>query len=86
MKKSLIALAVAGVFAAPAAMAADTTIYGQANASFDGVDNGSGGTTTNKVSSNASRLGVKGSEDIGGGNSAIWQFLIITKQYKFFGN
>ena len=74
MKKSLIALAVAGAFAAPAAMAGDTTIYGQANVSFDGVDSGSGGTSTNKISSNASRLGVKGSEDIGGGNSVIWQF------------
>ncbi len=34
MKKSLIALAVAGVFAAPVAMA-ETTVYGQANVSYD---------------------------------------------------
>ena len=73
MKKSLIALAVAGVFVAPAAMA-DVVIYGQANASFDVVNNDKVGTSTNKVSSNASRLGAKGSEDIGSGNSVIWQF------------
>ena len=77
MKKSLIALAVAGVVAAPVAMA-EVTIYGQANVSYDVVDNGTStagaaGTSTNKVSSNASRIGFKGTEDLGNGTSAIWQ-------------
>ncbi|MEW6313079.1 MAG: porin [Pseudomonadota bacterium] len=78
MKKSLIALAVAGAFAAPAmADSGNVTLYGQANVSYDMVDNGNitgtQGTRTNKVSSNASRIGLKGSEDLGGGLSAVWQ-------------
>lgn len=81
MKKSLIALAVAGAFVAPAAMAdsGNVVIYGKLNASFDVTDNGDGGATgvngirTNKVSDNNSRLGFKGSEDLGNGLSAVWQ-------------
>ncbi len=72
MKKSLIALAVAGTFAAPVAMA-DTTIYGAANVSIDFVDSGSSGNSASQISSNASAIGFKGSEDLGGGTSAIWQ-------------
>lgn len=72
MKKSLIALAVAGAFIAPVAMA-DTTIYGAANVSLDFVNSGSGGGSATQVSSGASAIGFKGSEDLGGGTSAIWQ-------------
>jgi len=71
MNKSLIALAVAGVFATSAAIA-DVSIYGQANVSYDMVDN-DGGRDSTGVGSNASRLGFKGSEALGGGLSAIWQ-------------
>jgi len=70
MKKSLIALAVASAFVAPVAMA-DVTVYGQANASFGSVNDGSN--SVMKVSSDTSRLGFKGSEDLGGGTSAVWQ-------------
>ena len=70
MKKSLIALAVASAFVAPVAMA-DVTVYGQANASFGSVNDGTN--SVNKVSSDASRLGFKGSEDLGNGTSAIFQ-------------
>lgn len=81
MKKSLIALAVVGAFTAQAAMAdsGNVTIYGQANVSFDMLNNGNGvvpatqGTGANHVSSNASRIGMKGTEDLGGGTSAVWQ-------------
>lgn len=83
MKKKLLALAVAGAFVAPVAMAdtANVTIYGAANVAFDMVDNGNSvaagvttnGTRVNKVSSNASHIGFKGSEDLGGGTSAVWQ-------------
>jgi len=70
MKKSLIALAVASAFVAPVAMA-DVTVYGQANASFGSVNDGSN--SVMKVSSDTSRLGFKGSEDLGNGTSAIFQ-------------
>lgn len=74
MKKSLIALAVVGAFTAQAAMA-EATIYGQANVSYDAISNGANGNSqsANTVSSNVSRLGFKGSEDLGDGLSAIWQ-------------
>ncbi len=80
MKKSLIALAVAGAFIAPAAMADTVTVFGQANVSYDVVNSGQvsgaanvGSVTTNHVTSNNSRLDFKGTEDLGDGVSAIWQ-------------
>ncbi len=74
MKKSLIALAVAGAFVAPVAMA-ETTIYGKMHVSFDRADDGVavGAAKTNELTSNESNLGFKGAEDLGGGMSAIWQ-------------
>lgn len=86
MNKKLLALAVAGAFAAPAAMAdtSNVTIYGVINMSVDSVDGGSYNTTTGlnaataerrtRISSNNSNLGFKGTEDLGNGLSAIWQF------------
>jgi len=80
MNKTLIAMAVAGLMAAPMAAQADATVYGKIHVSIDvgdtGLDNDSG---ANKASgmfwqSNSGRVGVKGSEDLGGGLSAIWQF------------
>ena len=73
MNKSLIALAVAGVFASSAAMA-DVNFYGQANVSYDVIDNhGPNNRDSQGVASNGSRFGIKGSEDLGGGLSAIYQ-------------
>ena len=71
MNKSLIALAVAGVCASSVAMA-EVSFYGQANVSYDVIDNDKN-RDSHGVGSNASRFGVKGSEDLGGGLSAIWQ-------------
>ncbi len=72
MKKSLIALAVASVFIAPVALA-QTVIYGKANVSFDMKDSGAATLNkTNTVSSNGSRMGFKGSEDLGSGLSAFY--------------
>jgi predicted porin len=55
----------------------NVTVYGVANMSFDFVKTGSTtavqGTTNNKISSNATRIGFKGAENLGDGLSAIWQ-------------
>ncbi len=71
MQKKLIALAVASAVAAPMALA-DVTVYGKADFSYNIIDNeGSTAEDDNQsVSSNSSRIGFKGSEDLGGGLKA----------------
>jgi predicted porin len=71
MNKKLIALAVASGLAAPGAVMADTTIYGRANVSIVSYDDGTD--SAMNVASNASRIGFKGSEDLGDGLSAVYQ-------------
>jgi predicted porin len=80
MNKKLIALAVAGACVAPAAMAQTAnpvTLYGRIYATFENVQ-ATGGTgadvpSRNRVSDQSSYLGVKGTEDLGGGLKAIFQ-------------
>jgi predicted porin len=76
MKKSLLALAVLGAFAGAASAQSNVTIYGvfdiglthsksdAANSSRLGLDSGN---------QSGSRLGFKGTEDLGGGLSAVFQ-------------
>ncbi|WP_287963533.1 porin [Alcanivorax sp.] len=72
MKKHIIAAAVAAAVAAPAAFAGAPTVYGQINMSVDaGKLNGADQGTL--VSSNASRVGIKGAEDLGNGLKAIYK-------------
>lgn len=75
MKKSLIALAVAGSFAAPAfAATSNVDVYGVLNVGVFSVnDDVANKDRSLSVTSNASRIGFKGSEDLGGGLKAIWQ-------------
>jgi predicted porin len=74
MQKKIIALAIASALTAPALAFADATVYGQANLSVDIVNDGlTNSARTNQLNSNTSRLGVKGSEDLGSGLSAIAQ-------------
>lgn len=80
MQKKIIALAVAAALTAPAAFAetSNVTVYGIADVSYDSIRTGTAtagtaGVTDGRISSNASRLGLKGSEDLGDGLSAIWQ-------------
>ncbi|WP_440027966.1 porin [Chromobacterium amazonense] len=68
MKKSLIALLVASM---PAAAFADVTIYGAIKAGVENVDNGA--TKQTNIDDLGSRIGFKGSEDLGNGLKAIWQ-------------
>jgi predicted porin len=89
MNKTLIAMAVAGVMAAPMAAQADATVYGKIHISIDSGDTGGQDYTTPPVTdgdpdiqdasglwfqSNSGRIGFKGSEDLGGGLKAVWQF------------
>lgn len=80
MNKKLLALAVAGAFVAPVAMAdtSNVTIYGVINMSVDSTDGGSGANAaaerTTRISSNNSNIGFKGTEDLGNGLSFIWQY------------
>ena len=81
MNKKLIALAVAGATVAPAAMAQTAnpvTLYGRAYAMFESVEqNGPTAASTltrrNRVSDQSSLLGVRGTEDLGGGLKAFFQ-------------
>jgi predicted porin len=73
MKKILIASAVAAALITGTATAAGPTLYGKVHLSVDYLDNGGSGYSKYKevaVQSNASRIGVKGSEDIGNGMKA----------------
>jgi predicted porin len=85
MKSPVIGFALPVLLALPAVAAAETgnvILYGVANLSYELVSMGTGTAGTpavtgarnvNKISSNASRLGLKGTEDLGDGLSAVWQ-------------
>lgn len=76
MQKKVIVLAIAAALSAPAvALAGDTSFYGQLNMSVDMVKSGAvtNGVTDNQLNSNSSRLGLKNSEDLGNGMSAVVQ-------------
>src|SRR5512147_1918397 len=86
MNKKLLAVAVAGVLAAPLAQAqtANVTLYGRLNVDAEVIINvKQANDSTNpppgskqniyRVSSNSSRLGVRGTESLGGGLNAVFQ-------------
>jgi predicted porin len=82
MNKKLVAVAIAGLLAAPLAQAqtANVTLYGRANmnmafvngAKADPLPNGSNPNIF-RVDSNSSRFGIRGTESLGGGLNAIFQ-------------
>lgn len=73
MKKKLLALAVAAALPMVSqAATADVTIYGKIHTSIDYIDP-TGGDSIYDVTSRASRLGFKGSEDLGDGLKLIWK-------------
>lgn len=80
MNKKLIALAIASAISAPAmAATGNVDIYGLLSVGVDSVQNGDHTRATHdttrvgRFSDYASRIGFKGSEDLGNGLSAIWQ-------------
>ena len=76
MQKKLIAVAVAGLLAAPAFAQTHVTIYGRGDIGVFNRDADSGDSRTTVDSSGwtTSRLGFKGSEDLGNGLKAVFQF------------
>ena len=83
MKKSLLATAIATAIAAPTANAG-VVVYGKIHASIDYLDTSwystaflvepvTGGSKAWYVANRASRIGFKGTEDLGNGLSLIWK-------------
>lgn len=73
-QKELIVAALTMIAALPVPALADTanvTIYGKADLAFDVTDNGA--VSSNQISSQVSKVGLKGSDDLGDGLKAIWQ-------------
>ncbi len=73
MKKSLIALAVLAASGTAFAATSNVDVYGELRLAYENCDTNDG-----VVKNRNSRIGVKGSEDLGGGMSAIYkaEFLI----------
>jgi predicted porin len=82
MKKQLVAIAISSALAVPAvSVAADKsgapTVYGKAHVFFGAIEEKDAGVTTVdnwQFESYASRVGVKGERDFGGGLSGIYKF------------
>lgn len=76
MQKKIIALAVAAAFSAPAmADTANINVYGKAFMTLEQYDSGAAGSSSQtRVNTNASRFGVKGSEDLGDGLKGFFQY------------
>lgn len=75
MQKKLIALAVAGLVSVPAFAQSNVTIYGRMDAGVFNKDNEKGDAVTAVDSSGwtTSRIGFKGSENLGNGLQALFQ-------------
>ena len=87
MNKKIVALAVAAAFAIPAAASAQTTLFGQFKYEVGYIDGGTGvfdeddnlvgveNADNNFVhSTRGTRIGIMGSEDLGGGLTGIFRF------------
>jgi predicted porin len=99
MKKSLIALAVAGAFAAPAAMA-EVTISGAINLGIEfaksdegaaalsgaAVGDTSGDLSRTLLNSNYSNINIASSDDIGNGNRIIFNYQLVVNTESTSGN
>jgi len=94
MKKSLLAVAAIGAFASAAQAQSSVTVYGIMDAGLAASNRYIAGTSTQTQSTAAggqessSRLGFKGSEDLGGGSSAIFtaEFGVNVAKNNFSGS
>ena len=87
MKKSLIAVAVAGVFAAPVAMA-DVTISGAINLGIELVKSSGGSAggsslSRNQLNANYSNINISSTDDIGNGNKVIFNYQLVVDPSTF---
>lgn len=74
MMKKILAAAIVSAFAAPAfAATANVDVYGKLHVGVAYYDDQDVAANDVQFSSNASRIGFKGAEDLGGGLKAIWQ-------------
>lgn len=71
MNKKLLTLAVVAGLAAPMAASADAVMYGKVRLAVESAD--MGGADWARIQSYASRVGIKGSEDLGDGLSAVYK-------------
>ncbi len=71
MNKKIMVIAVAAAIAAPMAASADATVYGKVRQAIEGFDNGAADNI--RIRDWNSRLGVKGSEDLGNGLKGIYK-------------
>jgi len=80
MQKKIIALAIAGLASTAAFAQTNVTVYGVADATFDSIKTTGkvAGTSIeprhNRISTNSSFIGFKGTEDLGNGLKAVFQF------------
>jgi predicted porin len=72
MKKTLLALTLASLF--PLAAVADVVVYGKANVSVQNADEAAMDDSRVELVSNASRIGVKGGEEVNSSLKVIYQF------------
>jgi predicted porin len=74
MKKSILVLAVLGAFTNAASAQSSVTVYGVVDAGIVAEKGGAAGSVTKLTSgvASGSRLGFKGTEDLGGGLSALF--------------
>jgi predicted porin len=70
--KKILSLAIAAALVAPAVVMAEATVYGKAHMLIANTDDGDDDVWS--VDSIDSRVGVKGSEDLGDGLKAVYQF------------
>lgn len=87
MKKSLIAVAVAGLFAAPVAMA-DVTISGAINLGIELVKSSGGSAggsslSRNQLNANYSNINISSTDDIGNGNKVVFNYQLVVDPSTF---
>ena len=75
MTKKLLSFAVAGILAGgmSAVSASNVTVYGKVLMSIDNLDTGTNSDTTMESRNDFGAIGVKGSEDLGNGLTAMFQ-------------